>query len=115
MKIRIHDFEVPVRLGCTAEERAYPQIVRFQLELTLGSAKSLDSDALEDTVDYMAVIAVVEKLAEANEFKLLEHLAKRSGEAILELSSVVFKVSIQVKKHIAPQTSGISFQLELSR
>lgn len=115
MEIRIDELQCGVRLGCTQEERAFPQLIEFNLVLKLASGESLRSDRLSDTVDYMAVISAVQHLAHEEEFALLEKLAARVGEEILALSDKVEAVWVEVKKRISPVTKQISFSLWYNR
>ncbi|MCB0320595.1 MAG: dihydroneopterin aldolase [Bdellovibrionales bacterium] len=115
MKILIHDFQLLVKLGCSNEERAFPQIVRVDLEIELESEMSAASDELDDTVDYMLVISELEQLCSACEFKLLEYLAGQMAETILAISPEISGVHIGVKKHLVPQTSGVSVKHSVVR
>ncbi|MCI5066533.1 dihydroneopterin aldolase [bacterium] len=114
VQLTLHDLQIPVRLGCTQEERAYPQIVVFNIELELSSSDSLTSDKLKDTVDYMSVIEVTKKVSRSKEFALLEHLVHEVGCTVLNESENLSKVSISAKKHISPVTQGITFSATFS-
>lgn len=115
MKINIHELQIPVKLGCTAEERAFPQIVKFDIEAVIQGSSAHLSDDLNDTVDYIQICKTAEKVASIKEYKMLEHLVQSVASEVLELSSFVTQVNISAKKHILPTTTGISVQLSLSR
>lgn len=115
MEITIEELQIPVRIGCTAEERAFPQILQFDLLLALNDEKSLESDVLSDTIDYMTVIEDVQGVASAREFHLLEHLAGVIGNTLLERHEKLASVAISIKKHVSPLTKSVSFTTELYR
>ncbi|MCB0329111.1 MAG: dihydroneopterin aldolase [Bdellovibrionales bacterium] len=115
MLIGIEELQVSVRLGCTPEERAYPQIVRLDIQLLLNDPSSMRSDNLNDTVDYMSVLSAIEKVTAEGEFSLLEHLVYTLGTAILSLSPRLDAVTIAAQKRISPLAKGISFSAEIKR
>lgn len=98
MQIEVCDLRCRVRLGCTKEERAYPQEVSFTLRIALVDHTSVKSDALEDTIDYMRVFAEVEELCGAGEYKLVEKLAYDVGLALKSLSPSIEDVEVSVRK-----------------
>lgn len=85
MKDRIHLFEIRLscRVGVPAEERAHPQ--EIVLDLSIG--KSLRVAALSgnvaDTIDYAAVLTVLERVAASREWVLIETLAEAICAAVL--------------------------------
>ena len=115
MEIAIEELQVPVRIGCTEEERAFPQILVFDLLLALNDGKSIESDMLSDTIDYMTIIEHVQTIANARDFHLLEHLAGVIGKDLLERHEKLESVAIAIKKHVSPLTKSVSFTTELYR
>jgi len=111
LKVIISALRLSVRLGCTADERAYPQIVETDLAINLSSYKSADSDLLADTVDYMAIVQTVKKAATDREFALLETLAAEIGRAIVLKEALAESVSVSVTKQIVPECRGIAVAL----
>ena len=84
--------------GVLAEEQSRAQ--PFEVDLVLGvdlSAASL-SDALDDTVDYGAVAAVVERVVREEHFALLERLGGRIAEVVLALDGRIGSVAVTVTK-----------------
>jgi dihydroneopterin aldolase len=113
MKINIDKQRVPVRLGCTAEERAFPQIVEFDIFLELMGNPGANSDQLNDTIDYMQVAAIVEECCKAKEYNLLEHLAHTIALQTKDLSPLINKVTVLVTKQILPTASGIAVEVSV--
>lgn len=115
LKLNIHQLKESVRLGCSEEERAFPQIVEIDLEIGLNAHDCLVSDSIRDTVDYMAVVQVIKKLSQECSWKLLEKMAADiAGEIIASFKQASY-VYITVKKNIVANCSGISASLTVNR
>jgi dihydroneopterin aldolase len=112
-RIIVRALKARARLGCTAEERAYPQtvVIDLVLRLTPAATSSTVSDELSDTVDYMAVAAAVEATCQSGEWRLLEKMCRDIGVAVREVSPCVRSVDIAVRKNILPHADGVVCEL----
>lgn len=113
--IEISQLRVPVRVGCTDAERAYPQIITFDVTLRSSAAEAQRSDDLKDTVDYMQIISVIEQLAREHTWHLLEKLVTDQSKALLQNFSSVESVKLRATKNRFMQAQGISVSCELVR
>lgn len=102
-------------LGCTAEERAFPQVVTINIALQIGVPQSIKSDSIKDTVDYIAVVQAVERLAREGSWRLLEKLCFDLVSEFFAAFPLVQSADVSVRKNIVPHTEGISAKLALSR
>lgn len=66
--------------GVLPEEQHQPQPFEVDLELAVDLDEAARSDALEDTVDYGAVVDAVSRIIAEEHFQLLERLAARIAE-----------------------------------
>ena len=73
--IGLESFTTNVFIGVTAKERDTPQPVRITLSVRADIAKAMESDDLNDTVDYSKLRQHILELAETRNFHLLERLA----------------------------------------
>lgn len=112
--ITIHQFRSRARIGCTEEERAFPQSIEFDIELNLPT-DAATSDSLADTVDYMAVTETISEMCEEKEWRLLEKLAADIGNQILIGFASVNEVKVLVRKFILPEAQCVSCALTLTR
>ena len=110
-RIRLTELKERTRLGCTVDERAYPQTIAFNIELRLHPTEAIRSDELDDTVDYMAVAETVRVLCREGEWKLLEKMCFDIGHEIKKLSPVVAAVTVSARKNILANGEGITFEL----
>lgn len=100
------------KLGCTAEERAYPQIVSIDLTTELKKFSAIESDHLEDTVDYVKINESIGELAQSGEWQLVERLAGDIGDVILSLNpEVLAAVNVSVTKYVISNADGVTVEV----
>lgn len=73
--IGLESFIAHVRIGVSEKERATPQPVRIALSIRADIAQAMESDDLDDTVDYSKLRQHILELTKTNTFHLLERLA----------------------------------------
>jgi dihydroneopterin aldolase len=87
-------------VGLLPEEQILGQWFEVELTVWVDLAKAGESDRIQDTYDYRAAIAAVQKLIKTEKFALIEKLAGAIAHTILE--SGVEQVRVQVTKVAAP-------------
>jgi len=97
--------------GALPEEQERAQPLEVDLDVVTDLAAAGASDALDDTVDYGALAQAVEDVLTTERFVLLERLAARLTEVVLEDPRVV-EVTVAVRKLRPPvpqllETSGV--------
>ncbi|MCB0310608.1 MAG: dihydroneopterin aldolase [Bdellovibrionales bacterium] len=113
--IRLNKFRILARIGCTVEERQFPQIVLANIEIAVGSHEALESDVLEQTCDYIEVVKIVEQLVQEKEWNLLEKMAKEVAMAILNRYQIASKVAIEIGKSVATQVESLGVRVVIER
>lgn len=96
-RIEIAGLRALGRHGVLDHERATAQPFEVDLEIEADLGRAAASDDLGDTVDYAAACAQVAAIIETGHFALLESLAGRICDAILELDGVT-AVTASVRK-----------------
>jgi dihydroneopterin aldolase len=76
------------RHGVRAAEREHPQEFRVDVEVDCDLSEAGRTDRLEDTVDYTQVRAIAKDVIEGESHKLLESLAARIAQRIMQLPKV---------------------------
>jgi 7,8-dihydroneopterin aldolase/epimerase/oxygenase len=104
-RLTLSGLELWCRVGCTAEERAFPQRVELDADLFLSLSRAGREDDLAASVDYAAVAARLKKVLETGEWRLAEALAERAAREILE-GFPVPSVQVRVRKRALP---GLAF------
>lgn len=103
--------------GCFEQERAIGTHFRVDLSLVVDTSKAEVSDNIEDTVNYLEVYQAVKREMEKPS-NLLEHVARRVGEAVLAQFAMAESVAVTVHKKNPPlggQMDSVSVSVELTR
>ncbi|MCG3204270.1 MAG: hypothetical protein KCHDKBKB_00985 [Elusimicrobia bacterium] len=98
--------EISVRIGTTAEERAFPQILGVTLHIMLTLKPAGNSDSLEDTLDYAALIKQIRHIGTEKEFTLIESLAERIASVTLQHPKTE-AVTVTITKKVFTGISGV--------
>ena len=95
--------------GVNPEEKRDGQ--NFILDITLKSdlSQARHSDALEDTVNYAAVVKAVRKAFTATSYDLIERAAQVVCDAVLEGFTKVEEVTVLLKKPEAPVNAEFDY------
>jgi FolB domain-containing protein len=105
--LEIRDYSVPVRLGCTEEERRIPQEVRFNIDLRFSSLpEACKNDALEDTVCYAEICIAVKQAATIKPFQTVEHLQHSVSEALRRKLRAEIQFRLRIHK-VRPPVDGL--------
>lgn len=95
--IQIRGFELLLFCGVLPSEQEQIQPFRFDIDMQVDMATSSETDELDDTVSYADVMDVLADSLVGQRFKLLERLAGRTAELILE-NPLVLSVVVEVAK-----------------
>lgn len=116
-RIAINDMRFYAHHGCFEQERAIGTHFRVDLAFTTDTSKAEVSDNIADTVSYLDVYQTV-KREMRQPSNLLEHVARRVGEAVLADYPAVDEVTVRVYKLNPPlggQMHSVSVELTLTR
>jgi dihydroneopterin aldolase len=81
--IFLRDLRIDTVIGIYEWERRIRQTVSLDLEMAADMRKAAASDAIEDTLNYKAVAKRVISFVEESRFQLVETLAERVAELVL--------------------------------
>ena len=85
--------------GVLPEEQERAQPFEVDVEIVADLAAAGRSDALDDTIDYGAVVGVVAEVVGGEHSDLLEHLAQRIADATFAVAGdAAFEVAVTVRK-----------------
>ena len=85
------------RHGVRPAEREQAQEFRVDVELDADLVQAGHTDRVKDTVDYRRVRAIAKEVVEGESVQLIETLANRIAERVLDLERVV-AVSVRIAK-----------------
>jgi dihydroneopterin aldolase len=96
-RIQLEGMVFTGRHGVRPAERAEPQEFKVDINVDADLLAAGQSDRVEDTVDYRPIYAIAQSVIEGESAKLIETLAHRIAERVLELDKVA-AVSVRVAK-----------------
>ncbi len=113
-RILMSDLTLPCRIGVTEEERAERQRLRFNLELEVRPDPPRE-DKIAEVVDYGQLVDRIRGVCVEVEFRLLESLSERVGQACF-LDDRVIAARVRIEKlDRYPDVGGIGCEFEYRR
>ena len=103
--------------GALPEERERAQPLEVDLDVHADLSAAAGSDDLADTIDYGALCRVIDEVVTGETFVLLERLAGRLAQAVLDTDRRIDAVTVSVRKLRPPvpqqlATSGVRLHRE---
>jgi dihydroneopterin aldolase len=95
-------------LGVTDDERAQPQEVLLDVELTAELIQAGESDDLSTTIDYSEVWKAVREQVEDNSYRLLESLTHHVATTLLERFAAAERVTVRATKPAALRSHNVA-------
>lgn len=113
--IFIRDLRVDALIGFHKRERVAPQTLSFDLEIGIANRAVFESDRVSDCIDYAKVASRVAEIAKGRHHNLVETLAERVAQAILdEFPAAWVKVSV-AKLAVLREAARVGVSIERSR
>jgi dihydroneopterin aldolase len=103
--VYVRDLKAECVIGIYPWERRVRQTVRIDLDLAADNRRAAASDRIEDALNYKAVTKRVLEYAAASEFQLVETLAERIAEVLLNEFDLPW-VRVRINKRGALRTAG---------
>lgn len=114
-QVLIHDLAIDCIIGDLPHERELEQRIRLNLALTADCAPAAAGDELRHAVDYVAACRIAVRTAVEGRFRLVETLAERTCDALLE-QLACSAVAIEVRKPSAiPAAAWVGVALRRER
>ena len=82
--IRINNLRVKVIIGCNDDERTRPQELLITISIAFDTWNAAATDDLRNTIDYDRLARRITEMAEGTEYMLVETLAQRVADLVLE-------------------------------
>lgn len=101
-KITLARMEFDGHTGCLDFEKTNGQKFIVTLELFVDRIEGCYTDELADTVNYADIYEVTKKVVTADDGNLIERLAQKISDAVLDADKRIAKVSVTVSKPQAP-------------
>ena len=114
-KVFIEDLKIQLRIGCTEEERAFPQQIVVNLEAALDLSKSATTKNLSDTVCYVSMAQMCKEVAVSKNWVLIEEYGQELASNILQAFPLVDLCRITIRKFVLPEAKSAGIFLERRR
>ena len=88
--------------GCSEAEREIGHRYVVDLDLEGDLREAGETDALDRTIDYARAVAIVLEIGQGPSVRLLETLAERIAQSLLETFAPVHAVRVAVSKRLPP-------------
>jgi dihydroneopterin aldolase len=103
--VYLHDLRVECVVGIFEWERRIKQTVILDLDMAADVRRAARTDRIEDTLDYKAVAKRLIDFVGQSEFRLVETLAEKVADIVLEEFRVPW-VRVRVNKRGAVRGAG---------
>ncbi len=104
--IQIEGIEITGFHGVREEERQVGNRFKVNLEISANIEPCIESDALEDTIDFAQAVKAVRDISEASTYHLIESFAASIGDCLLSRFPRIDKLSVLVAKLNPPGVGG---------
>ena len=94
--------------GNSAAEKETGRRFEVDCEYSLDINRAAKTDALEDTIDYTKVYQIIEDILHNNRYNLLETLAERMADTLINSFSME-SLKLRVRKRIPPVPGNIDY------
>ncbi|HHJ14120.1 MAG TPA: dihydroneopterin aldolase [Gammaproteobacteria bacterium] len=113
--IFIRDLRIDTVIGIYDWERAIRQTISLDLEMGTDIARAAASDHIDDTLNYKAVAKRVIAFVEESRFQLVETLAERVAQLILDEFGVPWVRLVLNKGGALRGAAGVGIVIERGR
>jgi len=97
MKIKIENLKLRTIVGIYDWEKEKKQDVIINIELEFDATKAIETDSIEDTIDYKSITKEIIDMVEGTDFNLIERIAGDAMKIVMK-NSKVLKASVRVDK-----------------
>lgn len=110
--IFLSEVKVQTKLGVPEWERITPQTIILDIEIGYDLSKACQSDDVNDTIDYGAVVNRIRETLQENSFQLVEKLAEHLCQLILkEFNALSVKIKV-AKPTVLPGLKALGVIIE---
>ncbi len=113
--VYIYDLRIDVLIGIYDWERSIKQQIRIDLEMGWDNTKPAASDDIVDTLNYKEAAQRIKKLAENSRFQLVETLAERIADMLLNEMNIPWLKLRLGKPYAVKDSSEVGVCIERHR
>jgi dihydroneopterin aldolase len=110
-----HKIETFSRIGCTEEERSFPQRLLVSARLGVDTKMAAMSKDLRHSVCYATVCSRVREIGASQPWVLVEELAEVCVERLFEEFSLITEAHLVIEKFVLPGVEWVGVEIHRSR
>ena len=111
-KIHISGLNVHLKIGYTAEERAFPQKVAINCQITTATwSQATKEGDLSSTICYDTVSSLITEICLSKPWHLVEELLEEISIQIFKTFGLADKIGIELRKFVVPNTDYTSVEI----
>ena len=115
-KIIINNLKILARHGVYLSEKDVDGLFEINVVLWVNFKKAIKTDRVNNTVDYSAVISIVNDVFTENDYNLIETVASKICNEVLQIFPVIKQIKINIKKPHAPISANFdSVEVEIKK
>jgi len=97
MIIKIENLKLRTIVGIYDWEKEKKQDVIINIEMEFDGTKAIETDSIDDTIDYKTITKEIIEIVEGQEFNLIERIAGEAMKIVMR-NEKVQKASVRVDK-----------------
>ena len=110
--IFLNEVKIQTKLGVPEWERMAPQTIVLDIEIAMPNSKSCETDDIQDTIDYGAIVNRMRETLATKSFQLVEALAEHLCQLIMqEFGAPWVKIRV-AKPGILPGVKALGVVIE---
>ena len=110
-----HKIEAFCRIGCSEEERAFPQRLLVSARLAVDTRKAATSKDLRHSVCYAAVCNRIREIGASQPWVLVEELIEACAERLFEEFGLISEAHLTIEKFILPGVEWVGVEIHRTR
>ncbi len=108
----LEDAKYSCRIGCTEQERAFPQQISVSLRVAIRNSELGKNYELCQTVCWESLNNLLGEMCESKPWILVEDLAEELSAKLFESYEQIVSLKIQLKKFPFPNVSWVGVEIE---
>ena len=111
-KLLLNNFRYSASIGCSTEERSFPQTVAVDLEIETDFTALLLSGNIEQGVDWAKLDEHLRAVITGQSWVLAEQLADKLALSILQNFGAAKKVLVRLRKFPFPHADSVAVEIQ---
>jgi dihydroneopterin aldolase len=113
--ITIKDLSIAANIGCSKEERSFPQSITLDVKIKIDLLKAALSKNLFDSICYVEIASLIHKEVTHHQWVLIEELSYHLIDTIFKIYPSSQKIDLSIRKKVLENASYCSVDVSRTR